>query len=459
MNYLAKKNYKPLIINQLAVYISLFLMFLNLWGCQASYVKSPRKLTKILTKNPNFQNSFHGLSIYDLEKKAYIFDYQSDKYFIPASNTKLFTFWAGLKLLPARVPALGYALRPDSLIFWGMGSPLLLNPDLRDTTTYYFLKNRSEKLYYSPSNFQDRHFGYGWAWDAYSYYYSTEKSDLPIYANNVIIQTSPQMPLKVNPRIFKDSIQVKMNEKPNLWDATRQLYHNQIELFKNPQDTVWLSVPMHTSPALTRQLLQDTLQKSIQLIEKPWLADAQILYSIPTDSLYKTMLQVSDNFMAEQILLMASNFLPDSLRQKGMNTQRTIDFINQKYFANFAQKIQWVDGSGLSRANLFTPRNLIELLLLIYQELAPNPAGEARLFSLLAIGGKAGTIKNLYKNDPPFIFAKTGTLSNNHNLSGYLVTKSGKRLVFSFMHNHFMIDANTIKLEMEKILTAFYGQY
>jgi serine-type D-Ala-D-Ala carboxypeptidase/endopeptidase (penicillin-binding protein 4) len=455
MNYFAKKNDKPLIINQLGVFIGLFLIFLHLGGCQASYVKSPRKLTEILTKNPNFQNSFHGLSIYDLEKKAYIFD----KYFIPASNTKLFTFWAGLKLLPARVPALAYALRPDSLIFWGVGSPLLLNPDLRDTTTYLFLKNRSEKLYYSPNNFQDQHFGYGWAWDAYSYYYSTEKSDLPIYANNVLIQASPPMPLKVSPSIFKDSIRIKTNEKPQLWDAIRQQTNNQIELLKNPQDTVWLSVPMRTSPALTRQLLQDTLKKSVQLIQKPWLADAQILYSVPSDSLYKIMLQVSDNFMAEQILLMASNFLPDSLRQKGMNTQRTIDFITQKYLANFAQKIQWVDGSGLSRTNLFTPRNLIELLLLIYQEVAPNPAGEARLFSLLAIGGKAGTIKNLYKNDSPFVFAKTGTLSNNHNLSGYLVTKSGKRLVFSFMHNHFMVDAQNIKHEMEKILTEFYLRY
>ncbi|MCU0446519.1 MAG: D-alanyl-D-alanine carboxypeptidase [Microscillaceae bacterium] len=428
-------------------------------GCQASYVKSPRQLRQLLQNHPSFRHSFHGLCLYDLDKKSYIFDYQADKYFTPASNTKLFTFWAGLKLLPAQIPALWYARRADSLIFWGTGSPLLLNPDLRDTLAYQFLKNSPEKLFYSPANFRDQHLGYGWTWDAYSYYYSTEKSDLPIYANNVIIQSSPTLPLVVNPPIFKDSIQQKNNEKPQLWEATRHLSHNQIALQKHEQDTVWASVPMRVSPALTQKLLTDTLKKPVGLVAKPLTKDAQMLYTLATDSLYKTMLQVSDNFMAEQILLMAHNYLPDSLRKQGMNVQNTIDFITQKYFAQFPQKIQWLDGSGLSRANLFTPRQIIELLLMIYREVAPHPTGEKRLFSLLAIGGKAGTIKNLYKNDPPFIFAKTGTLSNNHNLSGYIVTKSGKRLVFSFMHNHFMTEIAEIRQAMEKILTEFYLKY
>jgi D-alanyl-D-alanine carboxypeptidase/D-alanyl-D-alanine-endopeptidase (penicillin-binding protein 4) len=109
--------------------------------------------------------------------------------------------------------------------------------------------------------------------------------------------------------------------------------------------------------------------------------------------------------------------------------------------------------------NLFSPRSQVELLLKIYKEIAINQSDEARLFSMLAIGGKAGTLRNLFKNYPPFVFAKTGSLSNNACLSGYLITRSGKRLCFAFMNNHFMQATSTIRAEMEKILTSFYLNY
>ncbi len=40
-----------------------------------------------------------GISIFDSSSNKYLYNYQSDKYFIPSSNVKLFTLYAGLKYL------------------------------------------------------------------------------------------------------------------------------------------------------------------------------------------------------------------------------------------------------------------------------------------------------------------------------------------------------------------------
>jgi D-alanyl-D-alanine carboxypeptidase/D-alanyl-D-alanine-endopeptidase (penicillin-binding protein 4) len=84
---------------------------------------------------------------------------------------------------------------------------------------------------------------------------------------------------------------------------------------------------------------------------------------------------------------------------------------------------------------------------------------QERLFTLLAIGGKKGTIRNYYKESKPYIFGKTGSLSNNHALSGYLVTRRGKLLIFSFMNTHFATSTGEVRNNMQAILHRIYEAY
>jgi D-alanyl-D-alanine carboxypeptidase/D-alanyl-D-alanine-endopeptidase (penicillin-binding protein 4) len=80
-----------------------------------------------------------------------------------------------------------------------------------------------------------------------------------------------------------------------------------------------------------------------------------------------------------------------------------------------------------------------------------------KLFKVLPAVGQSGTLKSLMpKTDKPFIFAKSGSFSNNYNLSGYLVTKQGKVLCFSLMNNNFVKPMSEIRKEVVKILTEIY---
>jgi D-alanyl-D-alanine carboxypeptidase/D-alanyl-D-alanine-endopeptidase (penicillin-binding protein 4) len=133
-----------------------------------------------------------------------------------------------------------------------------------------------------------------------------------------------------------------------------------------------------------------------------------------------------------------------------MNTSLVIEHVTKNYLSDLPDKPLWVDGSGLSRQNLFTPRTMIKLCEKIYDEVSD----EERLFDLLPQGGKTGTLKNLYKSDKPYVFAKTGSLANNHNQSGYLVGRKGKKYIFSFMNNNFTESTAVIRAEMEKIINS-----
>jgi D-alanyl-D-alanine carboxypeptidase/D-alanyl-D-alanine-endopeptidase (penicillin-binding protein 4) len=72
-----------------------------------------------------------------------------------------------------------------------------------------------------------------------------------------------------------------------------------------------------------------------------------------------------------------------------------------------------------------------------------------------------GSIENwlVSKNKQPFLFAKSGTMRNVLNISGYLVTRKGKVLIFSWMNNQCVNKYAYTKTGMEKFLTYLYEEY
>ena len=80
---------------------------------------------------------------------------------------------------------------------------------------------------------------------------------------------------------------------------------------------------------------------------------------------------------------------------------------------------------------------------------------------IFAAGGVNGSLKrwDLDKGNKPFVYAKSGTMRNVLNLSGYLITHKGKILIFSWMNNQCMDKSDDIKTAMEKFLTFLYEEY
>ena len=160
-------------------------------------------------------------------------------------------------------------------------------------------------------------------------------------------------------------------------------------------------------------------------------------------------MQESDNFITEQLILLCSFWLSGELR-----SEIAIRYALDSLLDDLPDPPLWYDGSGLSRYNLITPRSLAELLRRIYRELPAE-----RIQDLFPAGGRDGTIRDWYGGEPPFVYAKTGTLRHVHCLSGYLLTDRGNWLVFSFMHNQFPGGSAPVKRDMERMLRLIKEQY
>lgn len=411
---------------------------------------SPKsRIVKELRKTEIEFNDHTGFLLYDPVKKKNVVEFNSEKYFTPASNTKIFTFYTALKLLGDSVCAFKYTAQNDSVVIWGMGDPSFLNPDVfQNDKVFRFLKNSLGRMFISTAHFQGDALGAGWAWDDYTYSYSPERSSFPVYGSLVSIKRKATHSFETIPPFFSKFIQptTELKKEESL---IRSFHSNELWYYPGKKRNTTWTVPIHFTPAFTAELLRDTLKREVDVVNHSVSASAKKMYSIPLDSALKVMMVDSDNHIAEQLLLQCASMVSDTL-----NSEIAIRYAIKNLFSDSPDKLQWVDGSGLSRFNLFTPRTIVHLWNKIYFTIPQD-----RLFSLLAVGGKSGTIKNWYKADTPYIYGKTGTLSNNHSLSGFLVTKSGKTFIFSMMSNNFVASSYELRKQMEKIFRTVYEKY
>lgn len=413
---------------------------------------SGNPVKQMLDTSSVFKQDFVGFALYDPVAQKMIYEHDAHKYFTPASNNKLFSFYAGLRMLGDSLPAFRYVIRNDSLIFWGTGDPTFLHPYFSSQRAYRFLENHPQKLCYSTGEFADKPFGPGWSWDDYNYYYSPDRAAFPIYGNVVRFHISKitgfQLEMdsvrhRISPPYFSHMI---VREKPASGvedQIVRSVDSNRFRFYpESDTSSETIDTPFKYSPALMVKMLSDTLHKPVSMVHIPLDHSASTLYSIPADSMYKRMLRVSDNFLAEQLLIMCSSTIGDTL-----STHDVIAYVEKNYLGDLPDKPVWVDGSGLSRFNLETPANMVMILKKL-SDMEPRD----KLYDFLPTGGVSGTLKDYYKANKPYIHGKTGTLNNNHNLSGFLITKSGKTLIFSLMVNHYVTSTQTVRMEMQNLL-------
>ncbi len=430
-------------------YSILFLLLTLFVSCSTTQHIS-RKDKKIIRhsieSSPVFSSHFTGFMLYDPLQKEVLLEQNAHQYFTPASNTKILTFFTALQILKDSVELLQYATKGDSIVIQGMANPVFLHPKFEQFPLPSFFEDSSKMLFLSFHNFQDDRYGEGWMWDDYNYAFQTEKTPFPIYENNIQIElkAGSDYPI-IRPKYFEAAF----TQEKNKGDRLRIFREEKDNLFKYqlPEESdkdLLYTRPFITTAAITAALLADTLHREINV----WQKSPENLHFVPIripmqDTVYRRLLHQSDNFIAEQLLLMCSQKLWGY-----QNTKEMITYAKDSIFQFLTDELMWVDGSGISRYNLFTPSALVQILDVLQQQISME-----RIQDLFPSGGTSGTVEGWYG---PYLFAKTGTLRNNHNLSGYIITRRGRLLIFSFMNNHFKGGSSRIKEAMEKVLEEVY---
>ena len=437
------------------------LLIINFILSSCSVQKQISKSAKLLIEDPAIANAHIGISVYDPSTNRYWYGYQSDKYFTPASNTKIFSCYAAMKYLGDSLIAFQFAENDTALFIIPSGDPTFLHPDYKSQPAVQFLQKTKKNIYITDNNWKDNAWGSGWSWDDYNGGYMAERSALPVYGNVIkwiqskdtseeAVLTNQQVISVFSEPEINWPVSFNAETHDSVFRVERTLTGNEFKINQGNEAYAEQEIPFITNGAHSAlELLKDTVGKEIILNNKFKInRPLSVLHSQPLDSMLKPMMYRSDNFFAEQSLLMVSNRLLGY-----MNDEKVIDTLLRTDLKDLPQKPNWADGSGLSRYDAFTPQDFVAIL-----NKMKNEFGIKRMQAIFPTGG-TGTLKNYYKADSGYFFAKTGSLSDVIALSGFFYTRKNKLLFFSVLVNNHHSAPFMVRKAVERFLKGIRNKY
>ena len=101
---------------------------------------------KDLLQNEALTSAHLGISIYEPANGKFWYNHQGNKYFVPASNTKLFTCYAALKYLGDSIVGIKYKETEDTLFIMPVGDPTFLDAEFTNQPVFDFLKKSNKPI-------------------------------------------------------------------------------------------------------------------------------------------------------------------------------------------------------------------------------------------------------------------------------------------------------------------------
>ena len=440
---------------------SIAFIFSLLCSCNVS-TSVFKKAEHQLSKESVISTGHIGISILEPATGKYLYQKNADKYFIPASNVKLFTLYAGMKYLEDSLIGLQYFEKNDTVFVFPTGDPTFLHPEFTSQPVFDFFSKQQHPMVVVISANQPLKYGKGWSWDDADESFMPQRNQFPMYGN--LLQLECRKSLygnKITSHIEPNLSDIIINYSVDSSANKSKVYRIQNEkiynvIFCRKDSALKKIIPFETNGTETTisflkkkfnlsSITENVFNPEISLKEVDSFKQIKTQVS---DSMFKYMMYNSDNFFAEQTLMMCCNVATWS-----MNEEEMIALLLSKECKDIPQKPRWVDGSGLSRYNLFSPNDFTYILHKLDVDF-----GEERLRSILPTGGK-GTMKNFCLQDSGFIYAKTGSMSNIFCISGELLTKKNKKLLFSVMLNNYCGSSASVKKAIENYLTAIRKKY
>ena len=419
-------------------YLVLFL-FIGFYGFSQNIKE--RKIKKIINESAVFDRSHVSISLQPVGQIGKSFKgFQTSKYMTPASNNKLLTFLATIETFDS-IPVINYIKIDDTLHIEPTGYPLLYHPIYPDNEMENFLNSFKNIVLHWGKNKVIK-YGQGWAWDDYKYDFSAEKSSFPVFGNLVKFFKNESEQIISLPSNFETIIdltiknKIQRNESDNIYSINPYLL--------SQLDTLYF--PFKTSRDVTREILKNNLNAEIKEVFNDRMNFGSLNLKNP-EKIYHALLWDSNNLVAESLLLMSGKKLNNEF-----STSKAIKKFQNNWKKWIPDPLLWFDGSGLSRYNMITSRSIVSVLQKIHSKIGLE--GIKRYFATF---GDSGNLNEYYrKSQNLVIYAKTGNIKNNSNISGFLMSKRGNWYCFSLMVNHFELSVDQVKIEMGNILDYLY---
>ena len=416
-----------------------------------------------------------------------------DRYFIPASNTKLFVTAAALKTLGADYKFTTKLASPSPINAQGeienglwviaSGDPSF-SSDVGLKSLVQQLKDRGVKRIrggiWAVTSQQESGVVSSWEWSDLQEYYAAIASPFTINENALDWSVNPT---KVgdrvefvwkNPELAKDW-QVENHATTSNADAEFTLKINrpygerriiitgQIPQNANPsKGAVAIPDPKENFFYLLRQELT---AQGIVVVDSPNLSDSNrdkqlnvaayrqseeiqdlaIALSPRLSEIVFTTNKGSNNLYAELLLRAIGEMQPsqqkDSFSDGIENINRYLQSINIP-----PANVAIADGSGLSRHNLTTPRAIVQLL--------ETFEGDRDFRQSLPVAGVDGTLLGRFRDTPAqgIVQAKTGSLTGALALSGYVKPPKHSEVIFSVIINNSTIPPHQLQQYIDQIV-------
>ncbi len=425
-----------------------------------------------------------GLLIVDAESGETLYEQNADKYFLPASNMKLFTTALALaKLGPeyrfhttleTRGAISSEGVLSGDLALVGRGDPNLSNrkfpydlkeefdgppekilAELADALMAKGVKKISGDVVGDDSYFPRERYPSGWEIDDMVWEYGAAISAIVVDDNTVTLVLTPgeqagnpvqavltpgTPDFTVANEVVTSATDVKSDLK-----LTREPGSNVVVVkgtlpAKSGSRKLILAVeePAQHAAATLKRLLEERGVKLGGVARErhaggEMSGDPAVLaehVSVPLGDSVKLVNKISQNLHSEMLLRTVA-------RQKGVwATPDDLMKIPAEFYeaAGIAPgDVIQTDASGLSRHDLVTPRAIVTLL-----GFAQKQAWFGPYYASLPVAGVDGTLEDRMKNTLAAgrIHAKTGSVEHVRTLSGFAETPGGRRLIFSFLSNN-----------------------
>lgn len=496
-------SYTPM--NRVGVVAATFLALLIAASPATSQTSSSAELRgaiDAIVAEGGIPNAWWTILVWDAETGTPLYERDTRRSFVPASNTKLYSTAAALDILgpdfrfETRIEtdgAIEDGVLNGNLIVVGSGDPVIGGRFTDGDITAYFrswadsLKARGIRtidghIVGDDDAFDEQYIGYGWQWDDLPWWYAAEMSALSFNDNCVdfslegategmpsVLSWEPMMTSYVTARneSVTTSAGGSIEEDYFRVQGTNDfVLRSKVPEGRTEVESLSVSNPTAFFVHVLREVL---LAEGIavrgnsvdidDLAIKPARSGNTHLLSHFSPTLAKIVYPLnkrSHNLYAEQVLrAIAVSALPESNEPAPGSAALAIDRARRLTFGPAGMdtlRLQLVDGSGLARQNLVTSTMTAQLLKYMWHH--ENEATRDAFVASLPIGGVDGTLSSRMRDSAAEgnVRAKTGTLGSVAALSGYVTTANGRTLIVSMMANNHTESSRRPRLVQDRVM-------